>query len=244
MNNLIRGVNYFLAGFGLITKPGVRQFVIIPLLINILIFIGLFFVLRHFMAAFNTWFANFLPAWLHWLDIVLWILFFISFFLLFIFTFVIIANIIAAPFNSFLAEQVEFYLTGKILQPRSLWENIKDIPRIIKRQFLVLGYYLPRAMAIFILFFIPLVQTIAPFIWFLFHAFIMTLTYIDYPTDNHRIPMQDVRAALSQKRWVSLGFGVSVLVATMIPILNFLSVPIAVAGATKLWLEESKSTSL
>lgn len=244
MNNLISGARYFMDGFSLITKPGMKRFIVIPVAINVIVFIGLFFALRHYMVEFSGWLQSYLPTWLHWLAIILWILFLISFFLIVIFTFVTLANIISAPFNSFLAEKVELLLTGKIPEERSLWENIKDIPRIIGRQLSILGYYLPRAILILILFFIPIIHSFVPFIWFLFHAWMMTLTYIDYPTDNHRVPIRDVRIYLNEKRWVTLGFGMSVLIATMIPILNFFTIPVAVASATKFWLLEESHNSV
>jgi len=239
MNSPIFGIHYLIDGFGLIAKPGLRRFVIIPLLINIVLFIGLFFLLRYFVNEFNVWFSSFLPAWLHWLSAILWIVFFTSFFIIIIYTFVIVANLIAAPFNSFLAEKVELYLTGNIPEERSLLDNIKDIPRIMGRQIAIIGYYIPRALLIFILFFIPIVQAVAAVISFLFHAWFMTLTYIDYPTDNHRIPMRDVREWLNQRRSVSLGFGVGVLVCSMIPLVNCFTIPAAVAGATKFWINEA-----
>lgn len=244
MNNFIDGMSYLIDGFSLIAKPGLKRFVIIPLLINIILFMALFFVFRHYLNIFNAWFSGYLPSWLHWLEIVLWLLFLISFFLVFIYLFVTIANLISAPFNSFLAEKVELYLTGKIPQSRTLWENIKDIPRIIGRQLAILGYYIPRAVLLLILFFIPVVQAVAAFLWFLFNAWYMTLTYIDYPSDNHRIPIYHVRMWLNRKRWVGMGFGLSVLVATMIPFVNFFAIPAAVAGATKFWLEEAKDVYL
>lgn len=240
MIHLNSGISYFIAGFGLLTKPGIKRFVIMPLLINIIVFIGLFFLMRHFMSEFNQWFEGFLPHWLHWLGAILWILFFISFFLIFIYTFVMIANLISAPFNSLLSEKVEWYLTGKVPESLSVYQNIKDVPRILGRQMWILGYYLPRALLILILFFIPVIQAVAPLIWFLFNAWNMTLTYIDYPTDTHRIPLQNVREWLKAKKMVSYEFGVSVLVATMIPVLNFFTIPAAVAGATKFWIEENK----
>ena len=240
MNNPITGLHYLISGFELITKSGIRRFVIIPVLINILLFIGLFLLLRHYMGEFNLWFAHFLPSWLHWLSSILWILFFISFFLIFIYTFVTLGNIVAAPFNSLLAEKVEWYLTGNEVEGRSLLENIKDIPRILGRQLAILGYYLPRALVLLILFFIPIVQTVATLLWFLFNAWFMTLTYIDYPTDNHHIPLKQVHAWLKERRMTSMGLGISVLVITMMPIVNFFIIPAAVAAATKFWVEESK----
>lgn len=237
MKNFIDGVHYLGQGFSLITKPGLKRFVIIPLAINILLFVGLFFLLRYLVAEFNQWFTHFLPTWLHWLSVILWLVFFLGFFVIIVYTFVTIANLLSAPFNSFLAEKVELYLTHHISEQRSLWENIKDIPRIIGRQFSILGYYIPRALLILILFFVPVVHMIIPIIALLFHAWFMALTYVDYPTDNHRIPIRDVRTWLHERRGVSLGFGLAVLFVSMIPILNFFIIPAAVAGATTYWIE-------
>lgn len=238
MNTPLNGLLYLIDGFGLITKPGLRRFVIFPLLINIIFFIALFFFLRHYFADLNIWLTSFLPSWLSWLAKVFWILFFFSFFIIFISFFVTVANIFSAPFNSFLAEKVELNLTGAIPEPRTLMENLKDVPRIIGRQLSILGYYLPRALLIAILFFIPVVQILAAPLWFILNAWYLTLTYIDYPTDNHRVPIKVVRIWLEKRRWVALSFGICVLVASMIPILNFFVIPAAVAGATKFWVKE------
>jgi len=243
MNNLVLGAKYLFDGFGLITKPGLRRFVIIPLLINIGLFIGFFFLMRYFVIEFNAWFANHLPHWLQWLSFVLWALFFIGFFAIFIFTFVTVANLVSAPFNSFLAEKVELYLTGKIPEDRSLLDNIKDIPRILGRQLSIIGYYIPRALLILVLFFVPVIQAIAALLSFLFHAWVMTLTYVDYPTDNNRIPIREVRDHMQLRRWSSLGFGASILICSMIPIVNCFTIPAAVAGATKFWVEEGRGSS-
>jgi len=51
--------------------------------------------------------------------------------------------------------------------------------------------------------------------------------------------MRDVRVWLHQRRWAALGFGVSVLVCSMIPVLNCFVIPAAVAGATKFWVEQN-----
>ena len=170
-------------------------------------------------------------------------MFFLSFFLVFIYTFVSVANIITAPFNSFLAEKVELYLTKQPLLQRSMAENIKDVPRVIGRQLAILGYYIPRAIFVLILFFIPLVQVAAPLLWFLFNAWFLTFTYIDYPADFHRIPLKDVRSLLKARRAITLSLGMCILLASMIPILNFFVIPAAVAAATKFYVEEFQDVS-
>lgn len=232
------GIHYLANGFILITKPGIKRYVIIPLMINTLLFIGMFFIAKHYFLELNQWILNFLPTWLQWLSSILWIIFFIGFFLVIIYTFVTVANIIASPFNSLLSEKIELYLTGKSLPSQSLWANVKDIPRVIARQLAIIGYSLPRAIVLCILFFIPILQLAAPFLWFILSSWLMALQYVDYPTDNHKIPFSDVRSQLFQKKWLSLSFGGGVLVLSMVPILNCIVIPAAVAGATHLWIEK------
>lgn len=242
--SFFQGMLYLADGFDLITKPGLRRFVIIPFLINISFFIGFFYTLRYFLFQFNAWFINHLPHWLYWLSTILWLLFLGGFILIFLYTFMTMANIFAAPFNSVLAEKVAFYLTGNISPSLSFWTTIKDIPRVIGRQFAIIGYYLPRALILFLLFFIPVIQSVAAIFWFLFNAWFLTLTYIDYPTDNYRIPLRAVRRWLKEHYLLSYGFGMSVLVMSMIPVINFFVIPAAVAGATKCWVEQNKDKKI
>ncbi len=240
MNNT--GLHYLANGLALITKPGIKRYVFIPLIINIILFIGMFFIAKYYFLELNQWILHLLPSWLQWLSYVLWVIFFIGFFLMIIYTFVIIANIIASPFNSLLSEKIEHYLTGHTLPPQSIWASLKDIPRVISRQLAIIGYSLPRAIVLLVLFFIPFIQLAAPFIWFIFSAWLMTLQYIDYPTDNHKIPFKEVRSQLFQKKGLSLSFGLGVLICSMIPVLNFIIMPAAVAGATQMWVEQFKIT--
>lgn len=234
------GIYYFLHGFKLILKPGVKRFVVLPLLLNTLIFVGLFLLARHFMAEAMNWFLQLLPTWLQWLTKILWLLFVISFILIMTYIYVALANLISAPFNGLLSEKIFLHLTGKPLENTSFLATLKDTPRMLARQMSMIGYYLLRAAGIGILFFIPIIQILATPLWFLFNSWFMALQYVDYPTDNQRIPLKTVQAQLKSKRLLNLSFGMSILIASMIPILNLIVMPAAVAGATELWLKEYK----
>ena len=56
-----------------------------------------------------------------------------------------IANWIAAPFNGLLAEQLEARLTGATPPDTGVLGIMKDVPRIMKREWQKLAWYLPRA---------------------------------------------------------------------------------------------------
>src|SRR5690606_24112672 len=68
------GAGYFLKGLKLLWQPGIRAFVVIPLLINILLFAVLTTVLVSQFDALFTWLAAQLPSWLQWLLWLLWVI--------------------------------------------------------------------------------------------------------------------------------------------------------------------------
>jgi CysZ protein len=235
VNDFFKGMHYFATGFKLILQPGLKRFIILPLIINISLFAALLLGSSYLFNEFNHWILTFLPSWLQWLGNILWIIFFIGFFLFILFSFVILANLIAAPFNSILAEKVAVHLTGKIPLEQSL---TKEITRSIRRQWDIIKYYVPRACVLFLLFFIPLIQIFSPLLSFSFNAWCMALQYIDYPTDNAHLAFATVRRELQQKKSLTFGFGLILLLLTMIPLINCIVMPAAVAGATALWIKE------
>ena len=106
------GVNFLLSGFKLILKPGVRVYVLIPLLINSLLFTG---AILYGANTLNELIDTLLVQWqwLEWLTWLLWPIFVIIALAIVFFCFSIIANLIGAPFNGFLSAAVERSLTGR-----------------------------------------------------------------------------------------------------------------------------------
>ena len=112
------------------------------------------------------------------------------------------------------------------------------LPRGIVREISKLLYYLPMAAFVLILSFIPGLNAVAPVLWFLLGAWMMSIQFVDYPMDNHQLSVADVKEAVRSRRLSSMGFGGLVALCTGIPIVNFFVVPAAVVGATLLWCEE------
>jgi CysZ protein len=235
-SDLLRGVGYFFSGIQLIFRPKLRLFVILPLLINILLFslaiYGGWLGLQQGMTAIQHW----LPeawAWLHWL---LYPLFILLAVLIFIFGFSSLINFIGAPFNGLLAEQVEMQLTGQAMPSIAL----KNTPKILCAEVQKIGYSLRYLIPLGIISLIPIINFISPFLWLLWGAWLMSLQYLAYPFENHGILAPAQRAYLAQRRGLSLGFGGGVLLVSLLPIVNFLAMPAAVAGATLMFVREFK----
>lgn len=234
------GVDYFFDGFKLIRTKGLRRFVFVPLAVNLILFsVALFFLVGQIDEGIK-WVIDLVPQWLGWikdgLTYILWPLALISILLVFALVFGTLANWIAAPFNGLLAEKVELHLTGQDLGPGGLLDAFKDIPRTLGRELAKLVYYIPRAIGFLLLFF--LLPIIGQVLWFLFSAWMMAVQYCDYPFDNHRIPFKTMRRVLNESRSNSFSFGIMVSVFSMIPIVNFLVMPVAICGATKMWVED------
>lgn len=234
------GFHYLVRGARLLNKPGIRLFVLIPLLLNVTVFALL---ISFAVAQFNRWMQELL-AWLpDWLDFLSWLLWPLAVLLLLVvamYTFSMIANLIASPFNGLLAEKVEAQLTGQAAGGGAI-DALKDAPRAIGKEFHKIFYYLPRALLVAALGFVPLLNLAAPLLWFLLGAWMMALQYCDYPMDNHRYSLRQVRQRLGGERFTALGFGAGVMLATMVPGLNFLIMPAAVCGATIYWVERLKA---
>lgn len=233
--NIIRGARYFVHGLRLITRPGLRRFVIIPLLINILVFsIAITLGINWFSDVMQS----LLPDWLDWLRWLLWPLFALALLLVVFFCFSLLANIIAAPFNALLAAHVERHLTGTLPGHDTGWKQtlVNALPTMLAETRKAL-YFILWTIPFLLLYLIPVVNIAAPFVWFAFSAWMLSVEYHDYPADNHDVRFAELRAQLRQRKFVTLGYGSMVLLFTMIPVINFIAMPAAVAGATASWLE-------
>lgn len=233
------GLGYFFYGFDIAVSPGIRRFVLMPLLTNILLVGGaLYYLFSHLDSWINDWMGQ-IPDWLSWLSYILWPLLVITILATFSYFFSTLANFIAAPFNGLLAEKVEEKLTGKKVNDDGILAVVKDVPRIMAREWRKLVYVLPKAIGLFILLLIPaLGQTLGPILWFIFTAWMLAIQYCDYPFDNHKVTFSDMRNSLKQKQGKAYTFGMLVSVLTTIPVVNLLVMPVAVCGATAMWVNE------
>jgi CysZ protein len=239
MSDFLTGFKYVFSGFKLVVQPGIRIYVLIPLLINTLLFATVIAygsnILSDFIESWST-------GWWEWTRWIIWPLFIIISLTVVFFCFSILANLIAAPFNGFLAEAVESKLTNIALTNAS---GIRGLPgeilKAIKSESKKFLYFAIRALPLLLLFFIPVIgQATAPFLWLLFGSWMLALEYMDYPMANHGIIFPEQRKIMIVKKKQTFGFGLGVMLLTLVPVVNFIAMPVAVAGASKMWVEKLK----
>ncbi|MBL4535323.1 sulfate transporter CysZ [Actinobacillus pleuropneumoniae] len=239
------GFHYFIYGWRLMLQRRLMPFVLIPVAINAVLMIALLWFFISHIAGWADWIVSFMPSWLDWLTMILVPLAVLSLIMLFYFTFTTITNFIAAPFNALLAEKVELQLTGEQLNNMTVAEMLKDVPRMLKREWQKMAYSIPRFIALFLLNFVPVVgQTVVPVLTFVFGAWLLAIQYCDYPFDNHKISFKRMRNALGQRKILNFTFGTFVSIFTALPFVNLVVMPVAVCGATAMWVEEYRNFML
>ncbi len=235
ITGLFKGISYVFKGLSLITQKGIRPFVLVPLLINTVLFSGGIWLAS---SQADRWMQSLLPSWLGWLEWLLWPVFVVVIFFAVFYGFSIIANLLAAPFNAILAEQVEKRLNGL---PVADFQGYKALPALVVRTFRSeaskLWYMGKWLLALLILTLIPGLQVVSPVAWTLFGAWMLAIEYADYPMGNHDLFFKDELKALKRHRSHALGFGWALSLLTAIPVVNFIAMPIGVAGGTALWVD-------
>lgn len=236
-----KAIDYFFEGARLIVKPGFRRFILIPLLINLVIFVVVTIALFHAFDDFFNQVLEWSPSWLDWLAWLLWPLVGFVFLVIYGYSFNIITNFLAAPFFGLLAEKIETHLTG-IAPPDEPWGQL--IPRTLQREAVKLWYFFSRGLLVVlsfvVLFFIPGANLVGLVIGVIWSCWCMTVQYSDYPADNHQLSFRELRRQLNQQQLTSYSYGGIILLGSMVPVLNIFVTPIAVAGATLYWVREVK----
>ncbi len=240
--NYFSGLRYIFKGFSLINKKGVRRYAIVPLLVNMVVFsLAIYTGFTQFGELMSTLLGSvsWLPDWLEQgITWVLWPLFAVLITIATYYSFTVIANLIAAPFNSMLAFKVEQHLRGGITENAGDQSVSSVIGRTLSSETKKLAHMLKWLIVLLIITIIPGVNIIAPFAWMVYGAWMLSLEYADYPMSNHDMFFKEEVSLLKRNRFLSLGFGSGVMMMTMIPIVNFFAMPVSVAASTALWVDK------
>ena len=236
------GFRIALSGFQYLAQSGLRRYILIPLFINISLFAGIFWYSASKLSYWVDEMSTLLPSWLQWLNYIFWPLFIFVAMLIIFYTFTLAANFIAAPFNSFFSEKLETRISGSKPPSSGRTSTVASIKNSFASELQKLGYLMMWIIPLLILTIIPVINIMMPLAWIVFGAWMLSLEYLDYPMSNHGIEFPAQRNIIKQHRPAVLGFGTCIVLMTAIPILNFFAMPVAVAGATRLWVLEISKT--
>ncbi len=243
-NNFASGARYFVRGLSLLLHPRLRWFVLVPIAINCLLFVALTAVMLQYFGHLADWqlplpeILQFLEKTLKW---VAWFLIVVVVLIAYGYSFNIITTIFAAPFYGLLSQKTEELVTGKAVEDEPL---LKMVVRTVLRELQKLMYFITRGIFIFLVMLLLgltfILNIFVPVVGTLWSAWSMAIQYVDYAADNHQTDFVMLRKMLRKRRYSSVGFGGTVMLCSMVPVLNIIAMPAAVIGGTLFWVNEIK----
>lgn len=239
------GPSLILEGVRLLWRPDIRWLVVIPLLINIVLFVSATGFAAQWLQNWIASISSSIPEWLQWLAWMIWFLFAVLALAIYAFTFTILANLIGSPFYGVIAQRIVTTETngeqGSVTENKSLftaaWQSVI-------REVQLIGYFLPRTLGVgivtLILSFIPVVNLFAPIVAASWAAWCLCLQYLDYAADSDGVNFLDVRRKVSAHRLKSMGFGFSAMLASAVPLVNLVMLPASVVAGSLLWCRQHR----
>ncbi len=239
------GPGYLIKGLKLLPHPRLRWFVIGPMIINMLLFVGLtIMILDQFNALFG-WLTGYLPPWLDFLEWFLWVLVVALMLIVYGYSYALVGNLLASPFYGLLAERAAEVVSGRKNEtPMSANTILSIAGSAFGRELKKLLYFAPRIIGVFLLTFafnfMPPLNMLSAVIIFSWGAWSLALQYLDYPADNDEVSFPALRKLTSAKKMAAFSFGGTTLLATTAPVINMIAIPASVVAATLLWEKEVK----
>jgi CysZ protein len=238
ISQILKGISHVRDGFKLIKLRGIKRYVVVPVLINFILFTG---AIWYGYTKFDTLLERFLPNWLKWFEGAIWLIFAVVCLLVILFAFTLLANVFGAPFNGVLSEKIEEKITNEKVDIDEGYLALLQGTRIgLCNEFRKLFYIAIRAIPLLLLFLIPGINAFAPFIWFMFGAWMFAIEYLDYPMGNRNLTFKQQLVLIKQNRYICIGMGMGLMIMTIVPGLNFFAMPVGVAAATAVWTEHLK----
>jgi CysZ protein len=151
----------------------------------------------------------------------------------------LVTSLIAAPFNDALSEAVEEHVTGRPGVPFSLRILLRDTVRTVLLELVKFALYAAVMGPLFVLsFVVPVLgQAVYAVFGFVFTALYFSIDYIDWPASRRDRGLRARAAVVRRNFWPMFGFGTGVWFFLIVPIVNLLFMPAAVAGGTLLFLD-------
>lgn len=238
MKNFLIGVRFLAQGLGrVIRRPKLLLLGIIPALLSLLLFVGLFTLLFYYLtdlAEAATWFASgWSTGWRNTVEVAAGVAIVGVAGLLAIVSYTAVTLLVGDPFYEAIAEAVEDQLGGvpgevELTVWDSLRRSVADSLRLVMITALV-------GIPLFFLGLIPVVgQTVVPVIAAFVGGWFLAVEIVGIPFHRRGLRLPDRRKALKQQRALSLGFGVAIFCCFLIPLGAVIIMPGAVAGGALL----------
>lgn len=225
----------------LFKQPSLWPLVIIPALINILLFGGsLYLLVTNVETVVELlWIEPVVDAWYDWARKILWyglvgLVAILSIGAAYVFV-LLLGGIVASPFNDLLSDRVETILLDRDAPPEREESIVWGIVRSIGSSLFILGSYCVVMAPILMLNLVPAVgQVAATMLGAGVSALFLTMEFTDSPLDRRGRGLRQKFELIEGNRDVAIGFGLGATLLFWLPVFNLLTIPFAVVGGTAL----------
>jgi CysZ protein len=236
IKQFISGLAYPLRALSVLaSRRGLRGYIRIPLLVNIVvgatIYAGL---LTLGLRAIDSFVAG-LPGWADLLSALLRVLLIVGLLIATGFVLVRLGVVLGAPWYAKLSNQLELLRTGQPLPEESggLSTTLRDLGRALAFELKKLLLTLAIGLGLLLLNLIPVAgQVLAIVGGVALGATITCLDFFDYPLERRRLGFRQKLGLIRRTMPASAGFGLACLWLVSIPFVNLLSIPLCVAAGT------------
>lgn len=147
-----------------------------------------------------------------------------------------LSGLIAIPFNELLSERVEAMHLGRLDEPFELGLMASDIFRSIRHSIAALLLWGMIIIPLLLLNIVPVLgELVYIAIWVPLTAFFLARELLDSPLSRRRMSFGAKLRLLRRHLPLMLGLGCCAMVMLWVPLLNFVSLPAAIAGGTLLY---------
>ena len=245
MNDLGAGFGYLMKGQRWVAQHGRWfGFGLLPGLITLVVYAGALVGLGYGADDFVAWATPFADDWSSpWIGLLrttLTAFVFVFGLFLAVITFTAVTLLVGQPFYESLSEEVDRSEGGEVHESglslwRELWISARDSVRILVR----VAFY---GVLLFALGFIPVVgQTVIPVLGFCVSGYFLSEELTAVALQRRGMVLKDRLTLLRGRRMMVLGFGVPLAVAFVVPFVAVFLMPGAVAGATLLARELTRT---
>lgn len=239
--NVLTGIDCFAQGARLARAKSLRRFVWAPMAFSFATVSLLLVPGYRGVEAGVDWTLGFVPGWLDWLGSVLAFLLYGVGIVVALWAFGFVSVLLASPFLGTLSARAEREAHGD--GPDHHESPARAMASGLAREGRKLAYHLPRLACLFLLTLVPAVNVAAPFLWFVFGAWMLALHFVDFASENRGLTLDDTLALLRANRGPAFGFGAAVALLMAVPFAALVVIPAAVCGGALLWRRLARAGS-
>ncbi len=222
-------------------NPRLILYILIPFLINTLVFSGAVYLGLDF---FGSTVVEYIPqgeAW-YW-SVLYWFLWVVAVLLtavLVFFTFTVVGNLLASPFNDLLSERTEEFLSGNFNDETfSAGRFLRDALNTVLMEAKKMWIFVVVMILILPLNLLPGVgNSIYTVLAISLTLFFLSFEYLGFVLVRKRQFFREQKSYIFARKFLMFGFSCGVMALLAIPLFQLFCIPLAVIGVTRLWCEE------